>query len=246
MATAAEPIAAQKYSSSMVSDVLAKREPTKAPSTTTAELPSHHGNVTCTKSPPCSSADAAIAPNKSPPGNRSQCTTTALMVDAVTSTASSPNEELAPAGVGGRPLAAKPNKASPLGRPIVTTSTRTVWTIAIPRKLAPNSVERHLLRHRAGGRSAKRRRRLPAMHQAQIGGGRADHHRSRRRQHHDAQRPARHAAQRRWRHNRSQQDADQHKAYAREWQRHLRGPAHEGGCCGDQHRARHQAGGNAQ
>src|SRR5437879_5557857 len=115
MATAAEPIAAQKYSSSMVSVVLAKREPTSAPKTTTAELPSHHGNVTCTKSPPCSTADAAIAPNNSPPGKRSQCTSTALMVDAVTKTASSPGEEPAPAGLGGRPLATRPNKARPLG-----------------------------------------------------------------------------------------------------------------------------------
>src|SRR5436190_15070137 len=122
MATAAEPSAAQKYSISMVSVVLAKREPTSAPKTTTAELPSHHGSVTCTKSPPCSSADAAIAPNKSPPGKRSQCTSTALMVDAATSTASSPSEEPAPAGAGGRPLATRPNKASPLGSPIGPTS----------------------------------------------------------------------------------------------------------------------------
>src|ERR1700704_4689066 len=114
MATAAEPSAAQKYSSSMVSVVLAKREPTSAPSTTTAELPSHHGSVTCTTSPPCSTADAAIAPNISPPGNRSQCTSTAFAVDATSSAASSPSEEPTPGGAGGMPLPARPNKASPL------------------------------------------------------------------------------------------------------------------------------------
>src|SRR5262245_5449046 len=120
MATAAEPSAAQKYSISMVSDVLAKREPTSAPKTTTAELPSHHGSVTCTKSPPCSTADAAIAPNKRPPGNRSHCTTTAHIVDATTSTASSPGDEPAPGGAGGSPLATRPKRANPLGSPMVT------------------------------------------------------------------------------------------------------------------------------
>src|SRR5262245_61431692 len=98
MATAAEPSPAQRFSSSIPSDVLAKREPTSAPRTTTAELPSHHGNVTCTKSPPCSTADAAMAPNSSPPGNRSQCTSTAHTVDATTRTASSPSEEPAADG----------------------------------------------------------------------------------------------------------------------------------------------------
>src|SRR5947199_10574865 len=87
IATAAEPSPAQRFSSSIPSEVLAKREPTSAPSTTTAELPSHHGSVTYTKSPPCSTADAAIAPNRSPPGNLSQCTSTALTVDAATQTA---------------------------------------------------------------------------------------------------------------------------------------------------------------
>ena len=46
IATAAEPSPAQRFSSSIPSDVLAKREPTSAPSTTTAELPSHQGSVT--------------------------------------------------------------------------------------------------------------------------------------------------------------------------------------------------------
>src|SRR5262245_29914250 len=92
IATAAEPSPAQKYSIGIGTVVLEKRQPTSPPSSTTAELPSHQGNVTCTQSPPCSTAEAIIAPNRSPPGNLIQCMRIALAVDAATRIASSASE----------------------------------------------------------------------------------------------------------------------------------------------------------
>src|SRR5262245_19853558 len=89
IATAAEPSPAQQHSISIATVVLEKREPTSAPSSTTAELPSHHGSVTCTMSAPCSTADAIMAPHISPPGKRIQCINTAEAVDAAPRSASS-------------------------------------------------------------------------------------------------------------------------------------------------------------
>src|SRR5206468_8027746 len=108
--TVAEPSAAQKYSITMATVVLAKREPTSAPSTTTAGLPSHHGSVTCTTSPPWRMAEPAMAPNSSPPGNLTQCIRSASVVDTPTSTANSASEPAATAArVDGGVLAANPN-----------------------------------------------------------------------------------------------------------------------------------------
>src|SRR5438874_11697262 len=106
-ATVAEPSAAQKYSAIMATVVLAKREPTSAPSTTTAGLPSHHGSVTCTTSPPWRMAEPAIAPNRRPPGNLIHSITSASAVEPPTNSTSSTGEvppAISAAGAGGSVL----------------------------------------------------------------------------------------------------------------------------------------------
>ena len=81
-----------------------------------------------------------MAPNRRPPGKRRRAIRYAISDDTAAISASSMSE-LPDAGAGTTitPAAAKPNSASPLGNPIVTTRTRMVCTMATPRMSAPNS-----------------------------------------------------------------------------------------------------------
>ena len=83
-----------------------------------------------------------MAPNRKPPGNLSRAIAQAVAVETATTTRISASEE-PPAGPRtiGTAGATRPNSASPPGMPVVSSSTRSVCTIATARRSAPSSLD---------------------------------------------------------------------------------------------------------
>ena len=163
-----------------------------------------------------------MAPNISPPGNRSRQTNSAAAVghqheDGKLRIGDAgpvpPSRAISP------PVAVSPNSARPAGMPSVSATTRMRLHDRDGAQVGlVFGRQRHHLRERAGARAEQRRLRVPAVHEAQVRGGRRDHAERRNRQHRDAERKRRETLERLRRHHGAERNADQHRDHAR--QRH--------------------------
>ena len=91
---------------------------------------------------PCRIADPVMAPNMSPPGNRSRRKATANTLATTASRIISPSTEM-PAGPRAAATAGttSPNSARPFGNPTTSSKMRTVCTMAMARRSPPSSVD---------------------------------------------------------------------------------------------------------
>ncbi len=122
------------------SGVPAKREPVTAPNATITVLVTHHGITTWIVPLPCNAAEVSMAPNSKPPGKRMACAISEPAVATAMRIASSPNCAGSKAPAGPRVAwPARPNSASPAGKPTAMIVTRKVCTMAMARMSAPSS-----------------------------------------------------------------------------------------------------------